>query len=131
LKKINADSALRKVTNARHQEFNTNIPTNLVIINKIFFGKKVFALSTGFRQIFHANYKPYFFIEPEYKIKGKFTINIHMGYGGYARLNFGLGLVYSTKHWFFKLGSNSIQGYILPKTTYGQGVYFSVAKKFK
>lgn len=132
LKKINGDSVLRKATNARHQEFNTNIPTNLVIINKIYFGKKVFALSTGFRQIFHANYKPYFFMEPEYKfIKGRFTVNVHVGYGGYTRLNFGIGLVYATQGWFFKLGSNSIQGYIAPKLAYGQGVFFSVAKKFK
>ncbi len=131
LQKLNADSAIRKVTNARHEDFNTNIPTNLVIINKIYFGKKVFSLNTGFRQIFHSNYKPYFFVEPEYKIFNKVTFNLHVGYGGYTRLNFGIGIVYNTKNWFVKLGSNSIQGYILPKTTYGQGVYFSVAKKFK
>jgi hypothetical protein len=131
LQKINTDSVLRQVTNARREEFNTNIPTNLVIINKIYFGKKAFAINTGFRHIFHANYKPYAFIEPEYTIKGKFTIAVHVGYGGYTRLNTGLAFHYNTKHWFVKLGSNSLQGFIAPKQAYGQGLYFSVAKKFK
>jgi hypothetical protein len=130
LQKLNADSAIRAATNARHEEFNTNIPTNLVIINKIYFGKKLFALNTGFRYIFNANYKPYFFAEPEYRIN-KVTVNLHVGYGGYTRLNVGLGVVYNNKNWFFKLGSNSLQGFILPKTSYGQGIYISIAKKFK
>ena len=131
LNKINTDSILREVTNARKEEFNTNIPTNLLILNKIYFGKKQWALNTGFRYMFHSNYKPYVFVEPEYTIKQKLSISLHIGYGGYTRLNTGLALVYNTKGWFVKLGSNSLQGYILPKQTYGQGLYFSLAKKFK
>ncbi len=130
LQKVNTDSVIRKATNARQEAFNTNIPTNLIIINKIYFSR-MFALNTGFRFIFHANYKPYIFIEPEYKIANRFTISLHVGYGGYTRLNTGLALVYNNKNWFFKLGSNSLQGYILPKQTYGQGIYFSLAKKFR
>lgn len=130
LQKVNTDSVLRKATNARQEEFNTNIPTNLIIINKINFNR-MFALNTGFRYIFHANYKPYVFLESEYKITNRFMVSIHVGYGGYARLNTGLSLVYNSNKWFFKLGSNSLQGYILPKQTYGQGLYFSIAKKFR
>jgi hypothetical protein len=131
LQKINTDSALKQITNARQEEFNTNIPTNLLIINKIYFGKQLFALKTGFRYMFHSNYKPYIFMEPEYRIHKNFIVSLHVGYGGYTRLNTGLSLVYDTKSWFVKLGSNSLQGYILPKETYGQGVYLSVAKKIR
>lgn len=130
LQKVNTDSVIRKATNARQEAFNTNIPTNLIIINKIYFSR-MFSFNTGFRYIFHANYKPYVFIEPEYKIANRFMISIHVGYGGYTRLNTGLSFVYTNRNWFIKLGSNSLQGYILPKQAYGQGVYFSVAKKFK
>lgn len=130
LQKVNTDSVLRQATNARQEEFNTNIPTNLIIINKIYF-TRMFALNAGFRYIFHANYKPYVFVEPEYKIANRFLISVHVGYGGYTRLNTGLGFVYTNRHWFFKIGSNSLQGYILPKQTYGQGLYFGIAKKFK
>lgn len=131
LKKINTDSAFKKITNARKEEFNTNIPTNLVIINKIYFGKQVFALNMGFRYLFHSNYKPYLFLEPEYKVHKNLTLSLHVGYGGYTKLNTGLSVVYNTGSWFIKLGSNSLQGYIVPKQTYGQGIYLSVAKKFK
>lgn len=131
LNKINTDTTLVKITNARKESFNTNIPTNLLIVNKIYFGQKRLALSTGFRYMFHSNYKPYVFLETEYTLKNKFTICAHVGYGGYTRLNCGLSLVYNTKDWFVKLGSNSLQGVILPKTAYGQGLFLSVAKKFK
>lgn len=131
LNKINTDSMMREVTNARKEAFNTNIPTNLIIINKIYFGKKTVALNTGFRYMFHSNYKPYVFAEGEYILKNKLTICLHVGYGGYSRVNAGLALMYSNKGWFFKLGSNSLQGYIAPKQTFGQGVFLSVAKKFR
>jgi hypothetical protein len=131
LQKINTDSALRKITNARQEEFNTNIPTNLIIINKIYFGKQNLAVKTGFRYLFHSNFKPYLFMEPEYKFRKNFTVSLHVGYGGYVRLNVGLSLVYHTNSWFIKLGSNSLQGYIAPKQTYGQGIYMSIARRFK
>lgn len=130
LQKVNTDSVIRKATNARQESFNTNIPTNLIIINKIYFNRQ-FAFNTGFRYIFHANYKPYIFIEPEYKIANRILISVHIGYGGYTRLNTGLSLVYTNRNWFVKLGSNSLQGYIAPKQAYGQGLFFSIAKKFK
>jgi len=130
LNRINQDTILQNLVNGRKENFNVNIPTNLVLINKIYFGKMNFALNTGFRYIFNANYTPYFFVEPEYKYK-RMLFTLHTGYGGYARLNIGACMMYNGKHLFFKLGSNSIQGYIAPKITHGQGVYFSIAKKFK
>ncbi len=130
INKINGDTILQNLVNGRKENFNINIPTNLVIINKIYFGKMNTILNTGFRFIFNANFKPYFFLEPEYKVKN-FTFTLHAGYGGYVRFNFGSSLMYSGKHLFFKLGSNSLQGFIAPKLAYGQGVYFSIAKKFK
>lgn len=130
LSKINEDSLFRSLTNARSESFNINIPTNLVIINRIYFKNPHYSLVTGFRHIFNANYKPYVFAEPEY-IKGKFIYSFHLGYGGYTRLNTGLSVTYNSKYLFFKLGSNSLQGFIEPRYTYGQGAYFSIAKKFK
>ncbi len=131
LNKINRDTLLRDLSNARKENFNVNIPTNLVIINKVFFGKdKEYCLSTGYRYIFNANYKSYIFIEPEYKYK-KMSFALHTGYGGYVRINIGLWMMWNNKDWFMRIGSNSLQGYFLPKTAYGQGLYFSLAKKFK
>jgi len=130
ISKLNRDSILRGLTNARRENFNTNIPTNLVIINKIYFGKELFCLQTGFRFIFNANYKPYVFVEPEYRVKNV-TFGLHTGYGGYVRLNVGASITWNCKNWFLRLGSNSLQGYVVPKSASGQGLFFSLAKKFK
>lgn len=130
INKINQDTILQNLVNGRKENFNINIPTNLVIINKIYFGKMNFVLNTGFRFIFNANFKPYFFAEPEYRYRN-FTFTAHTGYGGYVRFNFGTSVMYSGKHLFFKIGSNSLQGFIAPKHAYGQGLFFSIAKKFK
>lgn len=130
LSQIDRDSLLRNLSNARKENFNVNIPTNLVIINKIYFGQENFCLGTGFRYVFNANYKGYVFVEPEFHYK-QFIFVIHAGYGGYVRLNLGTSVSWNSKQWFVRLGSNSLQGYFLPKTAYGQGVYISLAKKFK
>jgi hypothetical protein len=127
---INRDTIIRTTTNARKESFNINIPTNLLIINKIRFTNK-FVLGTGFRYLFNSNFKPYFFTDAEYQLTSKITGVLHVAYGGYSKLNVGLAFSYTSPAWFFKIGSNSLQGYISPSNTYGQGAFISIAKKFK
>lgn len=130
INRFNQDSLLRNLSNARSEAFNVNTPTNLIIINRIYFGnKQQFNLGTGFRYIFNANYKPYIFLEPEYKYKNM-SFALHTGYGGYVRLNVGVSVTWNSKNWFVRMGSNSLQGYFIPSTAFGQGVFFSLAKKF-
>lgn len=129
IKRINGDSLLRNIAHARTENFNVNIPTNLLIVNKIYFGQ-MFSLGTGFRYIFNANYRPYLFLEPEIRIKNVYVC-LHAGYGGYTMLNVGTSITWNSKGWFLRLGSNSLQGFIFPKLAYGQGVFISVAKKLK
>jgi hypothetical protein len=128
LKQINGDSLLRNLANARTEDFNVNIPTNLVIINKMFFSEK-FSVALGFRYIFNANYKPYIFLEPEYRYK-KVSFGLHTGYGGYVRLNVGASFAWNNKNWFMRIGSNSLQGYFVPKSAFGMGLFATIAKKF-
>lgn len=130
LSAINRDSIIRNTTNAHKESFNINIPTNLLIINKIRFTNK-FVLGTGFRYLFNSNFKPYFFTDAEYQITPRITGALHIAYGGYSKLNVGLAFSYLSPSWFFKIGSNSLQGYISPANTYGQGAFVSIAKKFK
>jgi hypothetical protein len=75
-------------------------------------------------------YKPYVFIEPEYRVKNV-TFGLHTGYGGYVRLNVGASITWNCQNWFLRVGSNSLQGYVVPKSASGQGLFFSLAKKFK
>lgn len=128
LSSINRDSVVRRLTNAHREPFNVNIPTNLLIINKIQFTEK-FAFSVGFRYLFNSNFKPYIFTNSEYGFNSKITGDLHLAYGGYSRLNVGLALTFNSNNWYLKLGSNGLQGFLLPKQTYGQSLFFSVAKK--
>lgn len=127
--RINKDTLVKDLANARREDFNVNIPTNLVIINKIMFTNS-FNLSVGFRHIFNANYLPYVFIEPEFRYKNMLFC-LHTGYGGYVKLNVGASITWNSKAWFMRIGSNSLQGYVAPKSAYGQGLFLSVAKKLK
>jgi hypothetical protein len=129
ISRIDGDSLVRNLSHARTEDFNVNIPTNLVIINKIFF-TDLFNLSLGFRHIFNANFNPYVFLEPEYKVKNVWFA-LHAGYGGYVKFNFGASITWNTKGWFLRIGSNSLQGYFAPKTAFGQGIFLSLAKKLK
>ncbi len=131
LSKINADSMFKEITNARKGTFNTNIPTNLILYNKIYFGDMKFSWGMGFRYIFNANYKPYIFTEPAYQFSQHFQGTLHLGYGGYSLFNVGFSLMYQTKNWHFYIGSNNLQGWVLPKISYGQGFFFMISKKLK
>lgn len=130
LSSINQDSIIQKTSNAHRESFNVNIPANLLIINKIIFTDK-FSVGTGFRYMFSSNFKPYGFMNFEYKFTSKFASCLHIGYGGYSRLNIGLSATYNTKNWYLCIGSNSLQGFILPEKTHGQGAFITIAKKFK
>ncbi|MDF2448306.1 MAG: hypothetical protein K0R26_810 [Bacteroidota bacterium] len=127
---INRDSIIKNTTNAHQESFNVNIPTNLLIVNRIRFTDK-FVCGTGFRYLFNSNFKPYFFMEAEYMLSPKISGSLHVGYGGYSKLNLGVAFSYVSSSWFFKIGSNSLQGYISPANTYGQGAFLSIARKFK
>jgi hypothetical protein len=127
LNRLNGDSLVRNLSNARTEDFNVNIPTNLVIINRMYLTSHLNAL-VGFRHIFNANYVPYIFLEPEYRVKNV-TFALHAGYGGYVKLNIGASATWSSAAWFLRVGSNSLQGYVLPRSAYGQGLFISFAKK--
>ncbi|MDI1355098.1 MAG: DUF5723 family protein [bacterium] len=129
LSHINSDSLLINLSNAHKEDFNVNIPTNLLMINKIYFNPQT-SIALGFRHIFNANYRPYVFLEPEHRVKNM-IFTFHVGYGGYVNLDVGAAITWNSKGWFVKLGSNSLQGYFLPKKAYAQGVFICLAKKLK
>lgn len=126
LSKINRDTLLRELANARRGSFNVNIPTNLLIVNKIYFGAaERTAFAFGFRHVFNANYKGYIFIEPEHRF-GMVTAGVHIGYGGYTRLNVGASFTVDKGPLYLRLGSHALQGFFFPRSVFSQGVYFSL-----
>ncbi|HEY1040332.1 MAG TPA: hypothetical protein VGF30_13040, partial [Bacteroidia bacterium] len=71
------------------------------------------------------------FAEGTFYFGKSFYTTLHVGYGGYGKLSGGLSVNVNIKdHFSAKLGSNYIQGYIIPKNSLGQGAYFSLSYKF-
>ncbi|MFL5754334.1 MAG: DUF5723 family protein [Bacteroidia bacterium] len=131
IKSIQSDSILNNSTEYSRHYVSTNLPTSLLILHKIQFNRS-FTLTNGFRHMFNGNYKPYIFIETEFTFNKIFSSNLHIGYGGYGRFNSGLSVACKLADRFIiRAGSNSIQGFIVPESTLGQGAYFSLTYKIK
>ena len=127
LKSIKADSIINNTTEFSRHYVSTNLPTSFFITHKIEFSSW-YSFTNGFRNVFHANYKPYIFIENEFKFSKNVFLTFHLGYGGYGKLNAGIYSIFKIADKIqVRIGSNSIQGFLSPKNTLGQGAYFSLS----
>ncbi|MEO8759814.1 MAG: DUF5723 family protein, partial [Bacteroidia bacterium] len=128
VKNLSKDSLVKHLTKNGKQTLSTNLPMTLFILHSIKFSN-LFALNVGFRSLFNANYKPYVYADGQFALTKSFTATANIGYGGYGKLSGGINLQYQIKTFFIRLGSNAIQGYVLPKQSLGQGLFFSLTKK--
>jgi hypothetical protein len=128
LKQLSKDSLYKKIVHTSMQRKSVNLPTSFFIVHSIKFSE-LFTLNNGFRHVFQGNYVPYIFAEGVFKIHKKFTATLHVGVGGYGKLTTGINLEYKLNSWYIRMGSNALQGYIAPKQTLGQGLFFSLSKK--
>jgi hypothetical protein len=128
IKKFSRDSLAKNLVHSTKQTKSVNLPTSLLIMHSIKFNDW-FTLNNGFRHVFQGNYVPYIFAEGVFAATKNLTVTVHTGIGGYGKMSYGLQLEYKLKSWYLRLGSNALQGYIAPKQTYGQGMFFSLSKK--
>ncbi len=125
---LSKDSLVKKLTKNGRGPVSSNLPMSVFLLHTIKFSP-LFALNTGFRYLFDANYKPYFYAEGQFAVYKNFTATAHIGYGGYGKLSEGLNMEYKIKTFYIRIGSNAIQGYVAPKHSLGQGLFFSLTKK--
>jgi len=130
LNAISLDSINENSTNLDRAKNSTNLPVSFIIFHKIKFNS-LFELSNGFRYLFNANYKPYLFIEGNFYLNNSSFITAHIGFGGYGKFTGGVSAnFYINKHINLRIGSNSIQGIVLPNKSIGIGGFFSCGYKF-
>ena len=125
---LSKDSLVKKLIKNGKGPVSSNLPMSVFMLHTIKF-TQLFALNTGFRYLFDANYIPYFYAEGQFALHKNFTATAHVGYGGYGKLSEGLNVEYKIKTFYIRLGTNAIQGYIAPKHSLGQGLFFSLTKK--
>lgn len=128
IKQLSKDSLTKKMVHTTMQRKSVNLPTSFLIIHSIKFSD-LFTLNTGFRHLFQGNYVPYVFAEGVFRINKNLSTTLHTGIGGYGKFTAGLNVEYKIKSWFIRLGSNALQGYLSPKNSMGQGLFFSLSKK--
>ncbi|MFH1319506.1 MAG: DUF5723 family protein [Bacteroidota bacterium] len=114
--------------------YTTILPT---LFHFSFFQQKnnrvFFTVGTQFRLL--ANYNPYFYVKAGRNIfaKGggnKCFLSATLGYGGYGKINFGIGLQAAFKAFHISIGSNNLEGFILPEYFGGNSAYIGIRKVF-
>lgn len=98
-------------------------------------------LTMGTKLRLMANYKPFVYLSFQKNIKGMQTIDITtksnllfisstLSYGGYGNLNWGTAFTSISKNnLHFSIGIQNLLGFILPKSTFGSGLYIKFAKQ--
>lgn len=124
------DSIKNAVAPFKKQAYSVTLPSVFNLTFETRFNKH-FQLTEGVRYVFNGNYKLLLFLKGDIHFKSKIILSTTFGYGGYGTFNYGLGLSAKIiKNFVIRIGSNNIEGYIAPKKTSGQGVYFSLIKNF-
>lgn len=123
------DSFLNKFGTFQKGPKTLMLPMNLVLINTFQVSDR-YSFNLGARYIHMANYLPYVFTEGTIHFYNHLKLTFHAGYGGYGKLTGGFNFEYSIYSYYLRIGSNALQGYIAPKYTLGQGLFFSLTKKF-
>ncbi len=85
-----------------------------------------------------ANYTAYIYLKPGYilrlrsaqVLRNKFIFTSTFAYGGYGRLNLGLGAQLIAGGFALSIGTNNLEGIIFPKLLGGNSAYLSVRKGF-
>ena len=92
---------------------------------------RYFSLKEGIRYVFNANNKMLIYAKGTFFINRKWILTSTFGYGGYGTFNYGIGTsVKLPKKFIIRVGSNNLEGFIVPKKTTGQGAYFTLIKQF-
>lgn len=120
---LTQDSLLKIVySKAKKTNFVKVIPEKInIAFTKRYFEKSLH-VTLGFAYLYHANCPlPLIYSRGEYFFKNKISVSTQLAYGGYDKLQFGIGLsAMFSKHFKLQLAAGNIMGFILPEKTYAQ-----------
>ena len=90
-----------------------------------------FTLNFSGQYRFNDVYLPFIAVGGTYYYNNNTNASISVGYGGYGNFNYGIMLQQRIwKYFTVGLGSNQLEGLIMPKKASGQSVVFSVKSWF-
>lgn len=125
------DSLTARIAPFKKQSFSVTLPSVLNLTYETRFHEH-FEMTEGIRYVFNGNYHLLFYLKGNFIINSKFEVSATVGYGGYGKLNCGLGAFANLgKGFIVYVGSNNLEGFVAPKKTCGQSAYISIAKNFR
>ncbi len=107
------------------------IPASFTLGNYWYFTKKYYA-GLFVNYVFNSDYRAYFYTEQYWVPNQTITLNGHLGYGGFTKLNIGGGITINLKNKFIiAAGSNQLLGLLFSNQFGSEGAYLSLVKKLK
>ncbi|MCH8330378.1 MAG: hypothetical protein IH946_03205, partial [Bacteroidetes bacterium] len=95
---------------------SSKLPMNLYLFFSRPFSENKIKAGIGLHHRFFVNYSPMVFFRGSYLLNDNFSFGLNASYGGYGSVNFGLELDQAIAGFRYKLGSQALLGWILPKS---------------
>ncbi|MGD1844731.1 MAG: DUF5723 family protein [Salibacteraceae bacterium] len=89
-----------------------------------------FNFSMRIEQRLQAQFKTFVLLKESYRLKPWFRVALMGGVGGYGRYYAGAEAQLKFAHWELLLGSNSLEGVVLPKNSSGSNGYLALRTSF-
>lgn len=129
LNHFSADSVFAAITEMRTQSFTSSLPATVHLKQTTYY--RNFELSKGFRYMFNANYKGFYYLEGIYHFRGKLNAGLNAGFGGYGRFSFGASVNKEFGQGLYVgIASRHLEGLVAPKQFGGAGAFVTLRQKF-
>lgn len=129
--KLSSDSLIDLGQRNTKKSFRTSLPTWFQVnySHNLVPGK--FALNFYGRYRFNDVYLPFIAVGGTYSFKTNTNATFSLGYGGYGSFNYGVMIHQRVwKYFTVGIGSNQLEGLVLPKKASGQSIVFSIKSWF-
>lgn len=129
--KLSSDSLLNLGKRNSTKSFKTVLPAWLQVnyCHNLIPEKLIINVTGRYR--FNDVYLPFIAVGATYTYKKYTSASISMGYGGYGQFNYGIMLQQRIwKYFTLGIGSNQLEGLIMPKKASGQSLVFSLKSWF-
>ena len=129
--KLSSDSLLDLGKRNSNKSFQTVLPAWFMVnySHNLVPGK--FTLNFSGRYRFNDVYLPFIAVGGTYYYNNNTSASISVGYGGYGNFNYGIMLQQRIwKYFTVGIGSNQLEGLIMPKKASGQSAVFSIKSWF-
>ena len=128
---ISKDTIVDNVSTHGSKGYSYTLPTTFTFNYTYIVKENKLQLTAGLITRIQANFRPMVYLSANYFICSKFVLIPLLSYGGYGNLSSGLAFQTDMgKGFVLAAGSRNIEGYIAPKKSTGQGLYFSLKKYF-